>query len=249
MRIAKTIPASISLPSSSLKRFLPLAITAVVLVGALGFALYLRHAIESRGAAAAVSHSGRAKPAELAPQPGAEPPHVRGPQNAPVTLEEFADFQCPACGNFYPVLKSIEAEYGTRVRVIFREFPLTMQHQHATAAAQAAEAAGLHGKFWEMHDLLYENRTTWSRAGDVQQVFAEYAQKLGLNAEQFKRDLTSDAVQSRISLDHQRARSIRVRSTPALYLNGSEVPFSQMKTVEGLRVLIDKALNSSSPQN
>jgi predicted DsbA family dithiol-disulfide isomerase len=100
-----------------------------------------------------------------------------------------------------------------------------------------------------MHDLLYENRTTWIKAADVQQVFAEYAQKLGLKTDQFKRDLTSDGVQSRISLDHQRARSIRVRSTPALYLNGSEVPFSQMKTVEGLRVLIDQALSASSPQN
>ena len=174
---------------------------------------------------------------------------MRGAEDARVTLEEFADFQCPACGNFYPILKSIESEYGTRVRVIFREFPLTMQHQHANAAAQAAEAAGLQGKFWEMHDVLYENRTTWIKAADVQMVFAEYAQKLGLKTDQFKRDLTSEVVQSRISMDHQRARSVRVRSTPALYLNGSEVPFSQMKTVAGLRVLIDQALNSASPQN
>jgi protein-disulfide isomerase len=182
----------------------------------------------------------------MAPLPGAEPPHVRGPENATVTLEEFADFQCPACGNFYPVLKSIEREYGTRVRVIFREFPLTMQHQHATAAARAAEAAGLQGKFWEMHDLLYENRSSWSKTADVQPVFAEYAEKLGLDTERFKKDQTSAVVQSRISLDHQRARSVRVRSTPALYLNGVEIPFSQMKTVEALRSVLDRALNSAS---
>ena len=181
----------------------------------------------------------------MAPQPGADPAHLRGSAAAKVTLEEFADFECPACGNFYPILKSIEKEYGAQVSVIFREFPLTMQHQHAYTAARAAEAAGLQGKFWEMHDLLYENRTTWSKAPDVEQAFAEYASQLGLDLDRFKQDQASEMVQLRIARDHRRARSIQVRSTPALYVNGVEVPYSEMKTIESLRAVVNKALSSN----
>src|ERR1700693_2221427 len=83
--------------------------------------------------------------------------HILGNPDAPVTLEEFGDFQCPPCGILHPELKMIEREYASRVRIIFREFPLVPTHAHALAAAHAAEAAGLQGKFWEMHDMLYEN--------------------------------------------------------------------------------------------
>ena len=110
-------------------------------------------------------------------------------------------------------------------------------------AGRVAEAAGLQGKFWEMHDLLYENRTTWSKAADVRPIFENYARQLGLDVEQFNRDQTSMVVQTRISKDHQRGRSVRVKGTPALYLNGAEVPYAQMKTIDGLRTLVNKALN------
>ena len=100
------------------------------------------------------------EPSPGAEPSGAEPPHVRGNPNAPVTLEEFADFQCASCGYYYPELKKIEAEFGDRLRVIFRERPLVPPHEHALVAAQAAEAAGLQGEahFWEMHDKLYEEQ-------------------------------------------------------------------------------------------
>ena len=100
---------------------------------------------------------------------GALPPHIRGNPNAPVTLEEFGDFQCPTCGLFYTELKKIEEEYGDRLRVIFRELPLVPMHQHGLEAAQAAEAAGLQSEshFWEMHDKLYENQKAWSDVKDV----------------------------------------------------------------------------------
>jgi protein-disulfide isomerase len=178
---------------------------------------------------------------------GAEPAHVRGSATTAITLEEFADFECPACGKFYPVLKQIESEYGARIRVVFREFPL-MQHVHAMPAARAAEAAALQGRFWEMHDMLYEDRENWTKADDVQTVFEEYARKLGLDVEQFKKDQKSDVVQKRITLDHQRGRFMRLRSTPTLYLNGNEIPFAQMKTVEELRKVVERALPSTTQQ-
>src|SRR5262252_6663064 len=135
------------------KRSLPWAIMLLVFVAALGFALYLRNSAHGRPAANRWRPA--PKTAALPPVVGAEPKHVRGQEAATITLEEFADFECPACGQFYPILKSIESEYSTQVRVIFREFPL-VQHTHARAAGEVAEAAGMQNKFWEMHDLLYE---------------------------------------------------------------------------------------------
>lgn len=89
--------------------------------------------------------------------------HIRTGADAKVTLLEYGDFQCPACGSFYPLLKQLEAEYGERVRVIFRHFPLTNSHPNAFAGARAAEAAGAQGKFFEMHDLLYERQDAWTK--------------------------------------------------------------------------------------
>ena len=95
-----------------------------------------------------------------------EPTHIRGGATAPVTLEEYGDFQCQPCGRFYPVLKAAEQEYGNRLRVIFRHMPLR-KHELAPLAARAAEAAGLQGRFWEMHDMLYENSLRWTKGVDT----------------------------------------------------------------------------------
>jgi protein-disulfide isomerase len=236
--------SSSSFYSNQVKRSLPFAIIMIALGGGVALGLYLRHSVEG-SAASTVAASSRADlsnpSATAAPATGAEPAHIRGPATATLTLEEFADFECPACGKFYPVLKSIEAEYGDRLRVIFREFPLA-QHRNAVTAGRAAEAAGVQGKFWEMHDLLYENRDTWSKAAGVQPIFEEYARRLGLDVEQFKRDQTSEIVEKRIALDHQRGRSLRLRATPTIYLNGNEIPYAQMKTIEDLRAVLDKDL-------
>lgn len=227
-----------------MKRLIPFAIITIVLGAGVALGIYLSQSAENGQAMSlrASSKPGPAQPSEMAPMPGAEPAHARGPANAPVTLEEFADFQCPACAKLYPLLKSIEDEYGKRVRVVFREFPLS-QHAHANIAGRAAEAAGLQGKFWEMHDLLYENGTTWSKAVDVRPVFESYARQLGLDVEQFNRDQASMIVETRIAKDYQRGRSVRVKGTPALYLNEVEVPYAQMRTIDGLRTVVNKALN------
>src|SRR2546425_2124452 len=120
-----------------MKRFWPIVIIVAVLVAALiVVGLALRPSANSGSA-------NKAWPTPLTDAPGAEPPHIRGNANASVTLEEFADFQCGACGSYYPELKKIESEYGDRLRVVFRERPLIPPHEHALIAAQAAEAAGL----------------------------------------------------------------------------------------------------------
>lgn len=172
--------------------------------------------------------------------PGQQPPRIRGSENAPVTLEEFADFQCPPCARFYPELKKIEAEYGSRLRVVFRHYPLEI-HKHARTAAQAAEAAALQGRFWEMHDRLYERQDEWTNAADVRAIFKRYAQELGLDAERFTKDMDSPEVTERIEQDEERGDSVEVDGTPSLFIQGREIP-SSSRTDEGIRALIDAAL-------
>jgi protein-disulfide isomerase len=230
-----------------MKRLLPFALIFIVLGGALAGGWYLKRSPQPTTPASNMPANANIPPvAAAAPVPGAEPPHVRGPADAPVTLEEFGDFECPPCGGLYPILRTIEAEYGSRLRVIFRELPLTQLHPHALAAANAAEAAGLQGRFWEMHDLLYENQKSWDKAFDVRPIFEGLATKIGLDVDRFKRDQTSEIVDTRIVRDGIRAHSLGVVGTPTVFINNQEVPFAQV-TAEGLRAAIDKALNGARP--
>ncbi len=182
-------------------------------------------------------------PTPLGPaEPGAVPPHAEGPNGAKVTIEEFGDFQCPPCASLHPVLKRMEGEFGSRLRVIFRQFPLVPAHEHALAAARASEAAGLQGQFWPMHHLIYENQKSWSSAFDVRPIFEGYAKQLGLDLERYQRDLSSQAVHQRITEDGKRARSLNVTGTPTVFLNGRELPFPSL-TPDKLRALIQAELN------
>jgi protein-disulfide isomerase len=224
-----------------MKRALPFLIIAAVLVAAVLVAWNLKQsAVETPVAAPTPNPSQSATPAK-AVEPGANPPHAVGDDKAPVTLEEFGDFQCPPCGLLHPVLKTLEQEFGPRLRIIFREFPLVPVHQYSVAAARAAEAAGMQGKFWEMHDLLYENQKSWSNAFDVRPIFEGYATKIGLDLAQFKRDSSSEAVAQRILQDGNRGRSLGVKGTPTVFMNGREVPFESLGP-ESLRVLINNEL-------
>lgn len=232
-----------------MKRLLPFVIIIVVLTAALGAYFYMKRAAQGSPsippAATAPGSSGTTAAAATNAAPGAQPPHFRGSENASVTLEEFGDFECPPCGLLYPVLKGIEDEYGPRLRVVFREYPLTPNHVHALAAARAAEAAGLQGRFFEMHDLIYQNQTTWKDLFDVRPVYEEYAKRIGLDVERWKRDQSSDAVEQRIFLDGNRAHSLGVKGTPTVFINGAEVPFEEFMKPEGLRAAINKALSSA----
>jgi len=226
-----------------MKRYLPFLIVAVVFLlavasGALLF-YFKREAIKAAAAKSVSSKPG----AETPHSPGALPPHVRGGAKARVTLEEFGDFECPPCGNLSSTLEKIEQDYGARLRVIFRECPLAM-HKHALDAARAAEAAGLQGRFWEMHDLLYHNRFIWPQAADVRAAFNDYAKTLGLDVERFKKDMDSDKVKARIVSDQERARSLGVDRTPVLFINDHRVPETSMNP-PALHEAIDAALNAS----
>lgn len=221
-----------------MKRFLPFLIIALVLIGGLiGLWFSLRSSTSTPNRNAAT-------PDDRMP-PGAQPPNVRGNPHAPVTVEEFADFQCPSCGVYYPELKKIEAEYGDRLRVVFRENPLLPMHQYALVAAQAAEAAGLQGRFWEMHDKLYENQKTWSESKDVVPIFVDYAKQIGLDTDRFMRDLSGEAVAVRIFQDGKRSHALDIKSTPTFFVNGKEATGDQWKP-EGLRAMINEALRGSA---
>jgi protein-disulfide isomerase len=233
-----------------MKRLLPFIIIAAVLVTAVGTAWYMKRAASQTTSSLASpfeSSSTSPQPNTVASSyPGADPPHALGPINAPAQLEEFGDFECPPCGLLHPILQTMQKEFGARLRIIFREFPLVPNHQHALAAAHAAEAAGLQGKFWEMHDLIYEHQKDWHEAFDVRPIFEDYAKRIGIDVERYKKDLDSEVVDRRILLDGQRGHALGVKGTPTVFLNGREVPFESLPA-DKLREVINAELKRTHP--
>jgi protein-disulfide isomerase len=239
-----------------MRRYLPFVIIgAVILLGSVGALLLYR--AKASGTPLKVVQG----------KPGAEPAHIHGPDDARVTLEEFGDYQCKPCGFLAATLRKIAPDYGTSVRLVFRQFPLAM-HPHAMNAARAAEAAGLQGRFWEMHDMIYENAPTWSQESPrpfiktvtsldpnaspsdaltgVRLVFAGYAQKIGLDMERFKKDLDTEPVKARITADQERGVSIGVDRTPFLLIDGVQIPYTSFDEKD-LRGVIDTALSGKTP--
>jgi protein-disulfide isomerase len=198
-----------------MKRYLPFIIIAVVALLTVGAGTMLYRTKRPLLDAGATS-----KPVDKIAEKTA---HIRGQDDALVTVEEFADFQCPSCSLVSGLLHQLEQEYKPRLRIVFRHFPLQM-HSHAIEAAVAAEAAGRQGRFWEMHDLLYQNQSAWSKAANVQPLFETYAGNLGLDIERFKKDLQSREVNSRVAADSELGVSRGVKNTPTLFINGREVP-------------------------
>jgi protein-disulfide isomerase len=170
--------------------------------------------------------------------------HIRGNPDAPVTLEEFGDFQCPPCGQFSGFVEELLKEYNPRLRLVFRNFPLSA-HEHAREAALAAEAAGLQGKFWEMHDTLYREQETWSKAPNVRELFESYAGTIGLDVDQFKKDMDGDKARERVDSDRALADFLGVKATPTLFINNRPVD-PKDKNPEGVRATINAALNEKS---
>jgi protein-disulfide isomerase len=222
-----------------MKRSLPFLIIAAVAVLTVGAGALLYRAKERAIAGAGVT--GRSTS-----EVGGEPLHVRGQPRAPVTLEEFGDFQCPPCATAAGVIDKLEQDYGSRLRVVWRNFPLAM-HAHALEAALAAEAAGLQGRFWEMHDLLYQNQAVWSEASDVRTFFNTYARSLGLDVERFAKDSTSDEVKARVVSDGEHGVSRGVKNTPTLFINDREVRNSF--SPERLHEAIDAALAETTSKH
>ena len=142
--------------------------------------------------------------------------HAQGSVDAPLTLLEYGDYQCPYCGAAYPVVKRLQKKLGKTLRFVFRNFPLTESHRYALIAAQAAEAAALQGKFWEMHDLLFEQQASLNP-----DILPLWAKRIGLNVEQFGNDLQKDTVEKRIKEDRQSGIRSGVNGTPTFYINGA----------------------------
>ena len=224
-----------------MRRFLPFIIVAAVAVIAIGSGAVLYRAKRPTPLTSAKDQTAPAKG-------GAEKTHIRGERNAPVTLEEFGDFQCPPCGVLSPVIDELERDYRPRLRLIFRHFPLA-NHVHAAEAAYAAEAAGLQGHFWEMHDLLYREQSVWSKAADAQTVFNSYAGMLGLNIDRFKADMQSPKARAPVENDQREGAGRGVKSTPTIFINNVALPPSDLNK-NGLHAAIDSALKdkSSSPK-
>ena len=153
--------------------------------------------------------------AELTPPVSARD-HVAGPDDAPVTLVEYGDYECPYCGMASPIVKRARQDLGTRLCFVFRNFPLAESHPHARIAAQAAEAAGAQGKFWEMHDMLFEHQD----ALEVEDLVG-YAKSLGLDVQQFARELETGTYEKRVRDDFRSGVRSGVNGTPTFFVNGS----------------------------
>jgi protein-disulfide isomerase len=175
--------------------------------------------------------------------------HVEGNTASKVKLVEYGDFQCPVCGGYYPVVKQVVEKYKDKISFQFANLPLSQVHQNAFAGARAAEAASKQNKYWEMHDLLYQNQSTWSESKNPNNYFNQYANQLGLNSSQFQKDFASAAVNDTINADVSAFKKTgAAMATPAFFLNGKQVQLqtlldsSNTPTVDNFSKLLDEAI-------
>jgi protein-disulfide isomerase len=172
---------------------------------------------------------------ELTP-PVSASDHAAGPEGAPVTLVEYGDYECPYCGMAYPIVKRAQQKLGSQLRFVFRNFPLAESHPHARLAAQAAEAAAAQGRFWEMHDMLFEHQDALE-AKDL----VSYAKSLGLDTAQFARDLEAGTYAKRVRDDFRSGVRSGVNGTPTFFVNGNRYDASWANEEAFIRALGDAA--------
>lgn len=164
---------------------------------------------------------------------------VIGSESAQVSVVEFADFQCPACGAAHPIVQQVLGEYEGRIEYVFRHFPLP-GHRHARIAAQAAEAAGLQGKFFEMGDLLFTNQEEWSNSNNPEEIFVGYAEQLELDVPAFQEALDNEELRQAIQTDLNAGIDVGVNSTPTFYINGKAYP--GVLSYDNFKQLLDEEL-------
>ena len=210
------------------KRFL--AVVGVIIVAFIGFAVANRDSSNT-------GSSGDAKPTN----------HVKGENAKQITLVEYGDFQCPVCALYEPTVKEVYEKYKGDIQFQFRHFPIQTAHENALAASRAAEAAAIQGKFWEMHDLLYANQTSWARSQTPQTFYEQYAQQIGLNVDQYKTDFASSKVNDLINADAAEGSRVGVDGTPSFFLNGKKIPNSELSdqnqpSLEKFSKVIDEAI-------
>lgn len=174
----------------------------------------------------------------------APPTHIIGKQDAAVSLVEYSDFQCPACGAYFSVVEQIVEKYNGRISFEYRHYPLTTIHRNAFAAARASEAAGKQDKFWEMYRLLFANQAAWSESNTAQSTFESYARQLNLDIARFRTDFasaeTNDAINASIREFNKRGLP---KATPTFLLNGKKI---QPRNAEDFSRLIDQQLEATA---
>lgn len=164
-----------------------------------------------------------------------------GTPSAKVTLVEYADFQCPACAAYHPMVKQLLSEYNGRIYFVYRYFPLITIHQNAMISAQSAYAAGLQNKFWEMHDILFQTQNSWANSSKAKEAFIELAKKLNLDIDKFKTDLESNKGKDFINDTYSKGLAIGVNSTPTFFINGKKI--QNPRTYNDFKSLIDNEIN------
>lgn len=152
-----------------------------------------------------------------------EQDHIRGTRGGKVTLVEFGDLQCPACAAYEPIVRQVVADNPGVVQFVFKHFPLTQIHPNALLAAKASEAAGLQGKFWEMHDMLYDRQKDWSGSLGARSAFISYAGELGLDVAKFTEDLNNESIENKIIAEYREGASLGVQGTPTFFVNGKKI--------------------------
>ena len=224
------------------KKFIIGVVTAclVILIGGI-FLMVKSPSKDTTDASAAPVTEEQKKLLEVAPDD-----YTKGNKEAPITLVEYLDFECEACGAYYPVVKQLAEEFKDDMRVVSRYFPLP-GHKNGMQSALAVEAAAKQGKYWEMHSKLFEDQKNWGeKASADPKIFEGYAQAIGLNVEQFKEDVNSKAVKDRVERDLNSGFKLRVSGTPTFFLNGEKIP--NPKSLEDLKTLISAAkLKVSGP--
>lgn len=202
-------------------------ILTVIVVGLVGILVFSNKGKDSSGGSSEASSQGSS--------------NYYGKMDSPVTLTEFVDFQCEACYAYYPYVKQVKEQYKDRVRFQVRNFPIISGHQFSMQAAKSAEAAARQGKFWEMHDKIFEGQKTWEQTTDPQSYFDQYAQSIGLDMEKFKTDRTSSDVNSVVNKDLQDIKKLGGSGTPTFVLNGKKIE-NPGPSFEALSKVLDDAL-------
>jgi len=168
--------------------------------------------------------------------------NVKGNASSSVIIIEYSDFQCSACRTYYSITRQLMAEFGGEIAFVYRHFPLTGIHANAEFAARVAQAAGKQGKFWEMHDLLFEKQDEWAKTANVEPLFESYATLLGISVEQFRVDWTSQDVKDFVRAQRAHAIKLGLQGTPSFFINGEQI--KNPSSVEEFRSIIQKALQN-----
>jgi protein-disulfide isomerase len=175
---------------------------------------------------------------------GAQSNNWYGVEEGIITVTEYTDFQCPACASFFPIVSQVKEQFKDQIRFEIKHFPLVQIHPNATAAHRAAQAAANQGKFWEMHDLLFQQQQAWSQSTNPTAVFEGYATQIGLNMEQYNAEVGTSDILAIINADIEAGKSLNVTGTPTFFIDGKQIEdTASIGSVDGFSAAIQTAID------